>query len=445
MSFMFGQTEAAMVLPCVRPVSGLRQRRGLNLMCKSLALVGLICCGFLFMSYQSANNDQEAFGHRELRANICEVKTTTQRNDACPEAPPAYMIVPYFIGSMYIFWAIAIVCDDFFVPALEVIGERLNIGDDIAGATLMAAGGSAPELATSVIGTFTGSDVGFGTIVGSAVFNVLFVIACCVAFTPDKYAPLLLTWWPLARDCSCYIVCLVTLAIFFGVITPNEIELWEALILFGLYIAYCTIMYFNEELQARFMGVKVTPDDENSKVHSVPSAESDVRKEGSVSDNGSPRASASGASGTSEAYPFVRRSSLYKASKFRSGFFSSVTNNNLSVFDNAGIGVVYKLKGTVKDMFNKLDVDKSGSLERCEVETLLKLLFEGTNQAISDREVDEIMNELDLDKNGVISLDEFSQWYIKSGAFSYSCMRVCVFDCLNVYIFPSINREKVTV
>ena len=51
---------------------------------------------------------------------------------------------------------------------------------DVAGATFMAAGGSAPELFTSVIGVFIAkNDVGIGTIVGSAVFNILFVIAAC--------------------------------------------------------------------------------------------------------------------------------------------------------------------------------------------------------------------------------------------------------------------------
>ena len=50
----------------------------------------------------------------------------------------------------------------------------------MAGATFMAAGGSAPELFTSIIGVFIAqSDVGIGTIVGSAVFNILFVIAAC--------------------------------------------------------------------------------------------------------------------------------------------------------------------------------------------------------------------------------------------------------------------------
>jgi len=55
----------------------------------------------------------------------------------------------------------------------------MNLSMDVAGATLMAAGGSAPELATALIGTFRQSEIGFGTIVGSAVFNILFVIGMC--------------------------------------------------------------------------------------------------------------------------------------------------------------------------------------------------------------------------------------------------------------------------
>ena len=62
-----------------------------------------------------------------------------------------------------------------FFPFLQ-----LKITPDVAGATFMAAGGSAPELFTSIIGVFIAkSDVGIGTIVGSAVFNILFVIAAC--------------------------------------------------------------------------------------------------------------------------------------------------------------------------------------------------------------------------------------------------------------------------
>lgn len=51
---------------------------------------------------------------------------------------------------------------------------------DVAGATLMAAASSSPELFISCVGTFvTEGDLGVGAVVGSAVFNVLAVPACC--------------------------------------------------------------------------------------------------------------------------------------------------------------------------------------------------------------------------------------------------------------------------
>ncbi|EMP32643.1 Sodium/potassium/calcium exchanger 3, partial [Chelonia mydas] len=61
--------------------------------------------------------------------------------------------------------------------------QRLHLSEDVAGATFMAAGSSAPELFTSVIGVFiTKGDVGVGTIVGSAVFNILCIIGVCGLF-----------------------------------------------------------------------------------------------------------------------------------------------------------------------------------------------------------------------------------------------------------------------
>ena len=64
------------------------------------------------------------------------------------------------------FTALAIVCDDFFVPSLELISEKLQLSVDFAGATFMASGSSAPELFTSVAGVAVETDVGVGTIVG---------------------------------------------------------------------------------------------------------------------------------------------------------------------------------------------------------------------------------------------------------------------------------------
>lgn len=58
---------------------------------------------------------------------------------------------------------------------------------------------------------FLHSDVGFSTIVGSAVFNVLFVIGICALFAGQV---LELTWYPLTRDSICYTINLLVLVSF---------------------------------------------------------------------------------------------------------------------------------------------------------------------------------------------------------------------------------------
>ncbi|XP_059928108.1 sodium/potassium/calcium exchanger 1-like isoform X2 [Gadus macrocephalus] len=150
----------------------------------------------------------------------------------------------HVVGMVYMFVALAIVCDEFFVPTLEVITDKLEISDDVAGATFMAAGGSAPELFTSLIGVFIShSNVGIGTIVGSAVFNILFVIGMCAIFSREM---LHLTWWPLFRDVSFYILDLVMLIAFF---LDNVIMWWESAMLVTGYVCYVVFMKFNSPIE----------------------------------------------------------------------------------------------------------------------------------------------------------------------------------------------------
>jgi hypothetical protein len=90
---------------------------------------------------------------------------------------------------------------------------------DVAGATLMVAGRSAPELFRNLFGTFTKSEIGFGTIIGSAVFYMLNL----------RQETLSLTWCPLFRDSTYYAIGVVVLTNFVGVNTPEEIEVWGLL------------------------------------------------------------------------------------------------------------------------------------------------------------------------------------------------------------------------
>nr|KAF6487407.1 solute carrier family 24 member 1 [Rousettus aegyptiacus] len=153
-------------------------------------------------------------------------------------------VLLHIFGMMYVFVALAIVCDEYFVPALGVITDKLQISEDVAGATFMAAGGSAPELFTSLIGVFIShSNVGIGTIVGSAVFNILFVIGTCALFSREI---LNLTWWPLFRDVSFYILDLMMLILFF---LDSLIVWWESLLLLLAYAFYVFTMKWNKKLE----------------------------------------------------------------------------------------------------------------------------------------------------------------------------------------------------
>ncbi|KAF4017027.1 hypothetical protein G4228_008777 [Cervus hanglu yarkandensis] len=153
-------------------------------------------------------------------------------------------VVLHIFGMMYVFVALAIVCDEYFVPALGVITDKLQISEDVAGATFMAAGGSAPELFTSLIGVFIShSNVGIGTIVGSAVFNILFVIGTCALFSREI---LNLTWWPLFRDITFYIFDLMMLILFF---LDSLIAWWESVLLLLAYAFYVFTMKWNKQLE----------------------------------------------------------------------------------------------------------------------------------------------------------------------------------------------------
>lgn len=153
-------------------------------------------------------------------------------------------LIIHLMVSIYMFVALSIVCDDYFVPALEIMVESLQMSQDVAGATFMAAGSSAPELATAVIGVFIAKDdIGISGVIGSAVFNIMFVISVCALFSGGV---IYLNWWPLVRDCIAYLVAIF--ALLFTIY--NEVVTWyESTIFLLLYVAYCVMMCYNAQLE----------------------------------------------------------------------------------------------------------------------------------------------------------------------------------------------------
>ena len=96
----------------------------------------------------SKTNSSKDINHKCEPASISEFPrdffTQKQRKHG------AFLV--HVLVSVYMCVALAIVCDYYFVPSLEVLCYKLDMQSDVAGATLMAVGSSAPELFASIIG-----------------------------------------------------------------------------------------------------------------------------------------------------------------------------------------------------------------------------------------------------------------------------------------------------
>lgn len=312
-------------------------------------------------------------------------------------------VVLILLGLLYLFIGIAIVCDELFVPALEIIAEEFEMSNDVAGATLMAAGGSAPELATSFVGTFKRTDVGFGTIVGSAVFNVLFVIAMCVIFTPEKYAPLQLTWFPLFRDCSYYVLTLTTLAIF---MMDETIELWEAIFQFCMYIGYVVMMSYSSKIEewanAKFAG-------SSQKISPTGDGEQNVLDQSIELEKKLPANDEEDKSNLSQK---GNSTSFLKPSTFRVGILQ-LMKSKIPLAEAAGVAFISKIKGDVDETFRKIDTNQNGEIDANELKQCLLDLGTPAEELTEDA-VAEIMKEIDKNGNGHASKADFTTWYTGS-------------------------------
>lgn len=169
--------------------------------------------------------------------------------DEIPTASVGKWIFLIFVAGVS-FWSQATVTEERFVPALNVISNKFNIPDDIAGATLMAAGASSPELFSSFVALFiTHSSLGLGTVFGSEVFNQL--IICAGAVYSSKTGHLQLNRAVVTREVFFY--ALGILALYFALqdVEPVEsdpsginhifINFTDALMVFGGYIFYVLV------------------------------------------------------------------------------------------------------------------------------------------------------------------------------------------------------------
>lgn len=148
------------------------------------------------------------------------------------------------VGSLAVIlvsvYLLAIITEEFFIISLDEASTKLKLPSDVAGASLMAMGSSAPELFIALIALTLGdahSDIGIGTIVGSAVFNIL-VITGASAIAAGKLA---MKRGAVERDIIFY---LGSVAILLFVFWDGQILLWEAGLMMVAYVGYLLVLWY---------------------------------------------------------------------------------------------------------------------------------------------------------------------------------------------------------
>lgn len=195
----------------------------------------------------------------------------------------------------------------------------------------------------------------------------------------------MLTWWPLFRDSAYYAIGLLTLAIFVGIRGAGEIDIFEALILFAMYIGYIVVMAFNEKLYYLLTKKDLyPPPEEYVEMQNNPSKEVDFKR----------------------------------PTTFRAGMLTWLRQPEVWLF-KARISLVSKISGNVEDAFDFVDENGDGEITRDELRNFFRKmeangLVDEKSDVVTEEELDRIMMDLDVDNSGLVSKSEFRAWYIKS-------------------------------
>ncbi|XP_047737277.1 sodium/calcium exchanger 1 [Hyalella azteca] len=172
--------------------------------------------------------------------------------------------IVYFTVMFWMFIGVSIASDR-FMGSIEMItssekevtikkgnGETQVIvvqiwNETVANLTLMALGSSAPEILLSVIEiyakNFEAGDLGPGTIVGSAAFNLFVIISICVYVIPDGEARYIKHLRVFFVTSTFSIFAYIWLYIILAEISYGIVEFWEAFLTFMMFPAFVILAY----------------------------------------------------------------------------------------------------------------------------------------------------------------------------------------------------------
>ncbi len=117
------------------------------------------------------------------------------------------------------------------------IAHELEISEKIIGLTILAAGTSLPELATSAVAAYRkNTDIAIGNVIGSNIFNIFFILGVTGVVHPIHFN--------VALNFDLYVlgVSTVLLMVFMFTLNTRKLDRWEALMMFIGYIVYAVYL-----------------------------------------------------------------------------------------------------------------------------------------------------------------------------------------------------------
>lgn len=150
------------------------------------------------------------------------------------EQQPVVKSIAYIVLGL----AALIVGSNTFVSSASALAASLGVSDAVIGLTIVAGGTSLPELATSVVAARKGqSAMAIGNVLGSNVFNILFILGCTSVIAPMHIQGITLV------DLLMMGASVVPLWLFSY--TKYKVERWEGGVLCAMFAAYLCWLLMN--------------------------------------------------------------------------------------------------------------------------------------------------------------------------------------------------------
>ena len=142
------------------------------------------------------------------------------------------------------FYLLSYTADEFLCPSLEEISKTFSLSESLAGVTLLAFGGGAPDVLSSLSATSGGDvegiEMGIAILLGSSLCTLAFVSAA-IYFSP---VPIQLNKWLFGRDALFLLSSMLLLM--YSISIRGKIDFWMSVSFIALYVFYVTVVLIQD-------------------------------------------------------------------------------------------------------------------------------------------------------------------------------------------------------